>query len=68
MVIIRLAIIAVVLWFTFRIVKRLISSAKSRDIRLRDGGKMVNCVVCRVYLPESDAKALGDGKFKCKMH
>ncbi|MDA0820821.1 MAG: hypothetical protein O3C28_00160 [Proteobacteria bacterium] len=68
MVILRLAIIAAVLWFAFRVVKRLLSSGTSRDIRLRDGGKMVNCAVCDVYLPECEAKALGDGKFQCKMH
>ncbi|MFT4563896.1 MAG: hypothetical protein ACI9BW_003656 [Gammaproteobacteria bacterium] len=68
MVILRLVIIVVVLWFAFRVVKRLLSSAKSRDLRLRAAGRMVNCAVCDVYLPESDAKALSDGKFQCKNH
>lgn len=68
MYILRLLIIAIVLWFAMRAVKHFLTAREARKSRIRNAGNMVCCVICGVYLPESDAIALGDEKFKCAVH
>lgn len=65
----RLVIIAVVIWFAIRVVRRALtarSAGRGRDDDYR--GEMVTCSLCGVYLPENDATSTGDGKFRCDRH
>jgi hypothetical protein len=69
MYLLRLIIIAAVLWFAMRMVRRVmrgIAARKTTELGYR--GKMVACVVCGVYLPEHDAVRDADGKFRCDKH
>jgi hypothetical protein len=68
MYVLRLIIIAAVLWFAMRMVRRVIRAVATRRTELGYRGKMVACVVCGVYLPEHDAVLDKDGKFRCDKH
>lgn len=64
----RLAIIAIVVWFGMRLVRRLLHANAARKSEVGYRGKMVSCDVCGVYLPEHDAVTSGDGIFRCDRH
>lgn len=67
MPLIRLVIIAAVLWFAIRMVRRVMQAAAKRKTELGYRGRMVTCEVCGVYLPEHDAIER-NGKFRCDAH
>ncbi len=64
----RLLIIAIVIWFAMRMVKRVIGAKTARKDDPGYRGKMVTCEICGVYLPENDAVSNQDGKFLCDRH
>ena len=68
MPLLRLAIIAAGLWLAIGIVRRIMRAGAAPKTDLSYGGKMVNCEVCGVYLPEREAISVGDGKFRCDKH
>jgi len=68
MLIFRMVIIGAVLWFAMRLVRRVMNAAAARKSGLAHQGKMVSCDICGVYLPEHDAIARRDGKFRCDQH
>lgn len=68
MIIIRLIILVVVLWFAMRVVRRVLRGIEKRKSELSYRGKMVSCDLCGVYLPEHDALVGRDGKFRCTNH
>ena len=63
----RMMIIAIALWFALYVLKRILST-KSTDIIDEYRGQMVTCSICDVYLPETDAISVGDGRFRCDRH
>ncbi|MFP6682126.1 MAG: PP0621 family protein [Gammaproteobacteria bacterium] len=64
----RLLLIAIVIWFAMRMVKRVISAKTARKGDPGYRGNMVTCEICGVYLPENDAVSNQDGKFQCDLH
>ena len=66
--ILRLVIIAAVLWFAMRLVRRVMRAAAARKTGLAYRGKMVACDICGVYLPEHDAISQRDGRVLCDKH
>jgi hypothetical protein len=64
----RLLIIAIVIWFAMRMVKRVLTAKAARKIDPGYRGKMVTCEICGVYLPENDAVSNQSGKFQCDRH
>jgi len=68
MILLRLAVIAIVLWFAFRLVRRFIRPTPKRDPDSTYAGKMVPCAICGVFLPESDAVRRDSGELVCPKH
>ncbi len=68
MPLLRFVIIAAVLWFAVRMVRRVVRPGPARKTELGYRGKMVNCEACGIYLPEQDAVSVGDDKFRCDKH
>ena len=68
MYLLRLLIIAIVIWFAMRMVKRVIRAKTARKGDPVYRGNMVTCEICGVYLPENDAVSDQDGKFQCDLH
>ncbi len=68
MPILRLVIIAVVVWFAMRVVRRLLRATSASKTEVGYRGKMVTCEICGVYLPEHDAVCAADGKYRCDKH
>ena len=68
MYLLRLAIIAIVVWFAMRMVRRILRANAARKSEIGYRGKMVICHECGVYMPENDAIFSDDGKFRCDRH
>ena len=64
----RIIIIGIVVWAAMLALRRIKHSADTRRKDMNYGGSMVECDTCGVYMPEHDAIALGNGKFRCDRH
>jgi hypothetical protein len=66
--ILRLLLIAVVVWLAISVLRRILNRPKTRKIGTRYGGKMVACEVCGVYLPIDDATRGPNEIYYCEKH
>ncbi len=67
-VLIRILLIALILWVAWRVVRYLLTSSRGRRTTVVDRGRMVVCKDCGVYLPETDAVRIDDRTFRCRKH
>lgn len=61
---IRLLILAVLIWLVYRLVKAYAKSLEPPQIKAKSGGDMVRCAHCGIHIPKSEG-LLQDGKVFC---
>ncbi|HKK14984.1 MAG TPA: PP0621 family protein [Gammaproteobacteria bacterium] len=64
----RLLIIAAVIWLAFKLLRPRPPRPKPRLATRRDGGRMVRCDDCGLYVPEKEAVSTGDHHYCSEAH
>jgi uncharacterized protein len=64
----RLLVVALLVWVVWSLWRRWRRARARGDAQVRQAVRIVKCAQCGVYLPEGDARALGDAGFECKSH
>lgn len=66
---VRLVLVGFLIWVAIVVYRRMMRSARpSRRPGPVDGGKMVKCQVCSVFLPEAEAVKGTEQRYYCPAH
>lgn len=64
----RLVVVALLVWVAWSLWRRWRRAGKRGSTQVNHGGRIVKCGECGVYLPETEARALGTAGFVCRSH
>ncbi|MEJ2687653.1 MAG: PP0621 family protein [Gammaproteobacteria bacterium] len=64
----RLILILLAIWFIINLLRKQPDKPKTPKLRRREGGRMVRCDHCGLYVPEAEALNVGDHHYCSEAH